>query len=438
MTRNIRKIQPSAPKLPTRKRVAAYARVSSGKDAMLHSLSAQVSYYSDYIPKHSGWEYAGVSADEAVTGTKDGRAEFQRMLAYCRARKIDMVITKSISRFARNTLILLETVRELRLINIDVFFEKENIHSLSGEGELMLTILASFAQEESLSVSQNCKWRIRNQFQQGKAYSSTILGYRLADGTPEITLEEAETVRMIYADFLSGMGKQAIVSKLIASSRQTRCGGEWRECVIDYILRNEIYTGDIYLQKTYRSNHMDKVKRINEGQLPMYYIKDNHDAIIDKDMFERVQEELKQRASVYASSAPQQDQYHFSSKIECGYCGKNYRRKISNASTKYAKAVWICTTFNTLGKDACSSQQIPEDILFLLATEALGLAEFDQIIFARKIKGIEVFGHNRLAFMFIDGSIIEKTWQLRSRKESWSDDAKQQARETTLHRRGKQ
>ena len=167
MEKVIRKMEAGIPSLSQRRRVAAYARVSSGKDAMLHSLAAQVSYYSDHIQKNPEWEYAGVYVDEALTGTKDNREGFQRLLADCRAGKIDMVLTKSISRFARNTVTLLETVRELKTLGVDVYFEEQNIHSLSGDGELMLTILASYAQEESRSVSENCKWRIRQKFQQG-------------------------------------------------------------------------------------------------------------------------------------------------------------------------------------------------------------------------------------------------------------------------------
>ncbi|EYE89105.1 resolvase, partial [Fervidicella metallireducens AeB] len=168
MQRKVIKLDSKIIKPISKKRVAAYARVSSGKDAMLHSLSAQISYYSSFIQKHIEWEFAGVYADEAITGTKDERPEFQRMLDDCRMGKIDMIITKSISRFARNTVTLLETVRELKDLNVDVYFEKENIHSLSGDGELMLTILASFAQEESRSVSENIKWRIRKGFKEGE------------------------------------------------------------------------------------------------------------------------------------------------------------------------------------------------------------------------------------------------------------------------------
>ena len=182
-------------RLPWRKRVAAYARVSSGKDAMLHSLSAQVSYYSEHIQSHPEWEYAGVYVDEALTGTKDNREGFQRLLADCRAGKVDMVLTKSISRFARNTVTLLETVRELKTLGADVYFEEQNIHSLSGDGELMLTILASYAQEESRSVSENCKWRIRKKFQQGIPANWRFVRLPHQHGEIAVHPVEAEVVR---------------------------------------------------------------------------------------------------------------------------------------------------------------------------------------------------------------------------------------------------
>ena len=184
--------------------------VDADRQPMLHSLEAQVSYYSGLIQSHSGWEYAGVYADEARTGTKDTRENFLRMLADCRAGKIDMVLTKSISRFARNTVTLLETVRELKQIGVDVYFEEQNIHSLSTDGELMLTVLASYAQEESRSASENQKWRIKKNFEEGKPWSSTLLGYRNVNGGYEVVPEEAETVRMIFGWYLEGMGATAI------------------------------------------------------------------------------------------------------------------------------------------------------------------------------------------------------------------------------------
>jgi len=180
------------PKTSKKKRVAAYARVSNGKDAMIHSLSAQVSYYNTLIRNKDDWEFAGVYADEAKTGTKDSRAGFQDLIADCRAGKIDMVITKSISRFTRNTVTLLQTVRDLKSWNVDVYFEEQNIHTLSSDGELMITILASYAQEESLSVSENQKWRIRRKFEEGIPWRGAMLGYRLKDGKYEIVSEEAK------------------------------------------------------------------------------------------------------------------------------------------------------------------------------------------------------------------------------------------------------
>ena len=196
-------VKPTLERLPN---VAAYARVSSGKDAMLHSLAAQVSYYSQMIREHPGWRFAGIYADEAMTGTKDTREEFQRLLTDCRAGKIDMVITKSVSRFARNTVTSLETVRELKLLGVDVYFEEQKIHSLSGDGELMLTILSAFAQEESKSASDNQRWRIRKGFEDGELMClRTMFGYRISkeDGI-EIDPEQAQIVREIYARVIRG------------------------------------------------------------------------------------------------------------------------------------------------------------------------------------------------------------------------------------------
>ena len=207
MQRTITKIAPvmiqQAPRLL---RVAAYARVSSGKEAMLHSLSAQVSHYSDRIQKTPGWIYAGVYADEATTGTKDSREEFQRLLDDCRAGKIDMVITKSISRFARNTVTTLKAIRELRLLGVDVYFEEQNIHTLGEDGEFLLTLLAAYAEEEARSVSENQKWRIRTNFEQGLPWSVTMYGYRQVDGRLVLVPEEAEILRLA-ADLYLEIGR---------------------------------------------------------------------------------------------------------------------------------------------------------------------------------------------------------------------------------------
>ena len=204
----------AAKAIPRLKNVAAYARVSSPKDAMQRSLSAQVSYYSGMIQSHPGWNYAGVYSDEGMTGTKETRDGFQRLIEDCRAGKIDIIITKSISRFARNTVTLLSTVRELKAIGVDVFFEEQNIHSASGDGELMLTILASFAQEESLSASENQKWRIKKNFEEGMPWNGRMLGYRMRDGQYYIIPEEADTVRFIFNSYIAGRSTGQIAKEL--------------------------------------------------------------------------------------------------------------------------------------------------------------------------------------------------------------------------------
>lgn len=288
MARTIKKVE-FLPKMPKLLNVAAYARVSSGKDAMLHSLSAQVSYYSEKIQKHTGWKYCGVYADEAATGTKDNREQFQKLLEKCRAGSVDLILTKSISRFARNTVTLLETVRELKDLGVDVYFEEQNIHSLSADGELMLTILASYAQEESRSASENRKWQIRKDFKEGKIGSITIFGYRRnADGILEIEPTEAEIVKMIFSDYLSGMGGLKIAKKLNEMGIRTAQGNLWTSPRIKELLSNEKYVGDMLLQKYFRNNHIEKRKMQNNGELPKYLVEDAHEAIIDRDTFQKV------------------------------------------------------------------------------------------------------------------------------------------------------
>jgi site-specific DNA recombinase len=435
MQRNIKKIATSVPTLPTLKRVAAYARVSSGKDAMLHSLSVQVSYYSNLIQKNPEWQYVGVYADEAMTGTKSDRPEFQRLLSDCRNGKIDMVITKSISRFARNTVTMLETVRELKSIGVDVYFEEQNIHSTSGDGELMITIMASFAQEESCSASENCKWRVREDFKNGIVPSITMLGYRRTpDGGLEIEPREAEIVHMIFNDFLSGMGQQAIANKLNKLDIPTRRGYLWRRESVGIILQNEKYTGDMLLQKTFNENHLTKRKMFNKGQLPMYLVQGSHEAIINKVTFETVQAEIKRRAEVYTNKRTD-NRYPFSGKITCGNCGASYRRKLNNVGTKYENPVWICTTFNLHGKKHCpTAKQVPEKVLLALTAGVLGLIAFDKKIFSEQIDSMVIPAPNQVLYRFKDGHEITRTWADRSRRDSWTDEMRRTAGEKSKAR----
>ena len=404
------------------KRVAAYARVSSGKDAMLHSLSAQVNYYSKLIQSHRGWEYVGVYADEALTGTKESRENFQRLLADCRSGKIDMVITKSISRFARNTVTLLETVRELKSLDVDVYFEEQNIHSVNSDGELMLTILASYAQEESLSASENQKWRVRQNFQNGKPWRGYMMGYRYDGEKYVIVPEEAETVRTIFKDYLDGKGVVAIMKRLNEEGILTQQGYTWHQSAVRRVLRNYAYTGNLLLQTKFRENHLTKRTLVNRGELPQYHAENTHEPIIDIDTYNLVQMEMARRAESFAK--PQtKTEYPFTGLITCAGCGKHYRRKVTKTGS-----VWICATYNTQGKKYCPSKAIPEPTLVAIAAE---IGDFS------KITAITADKDNTLIFSLANGKTVVKRWKDRSRSESWTPEMRaavgEKAKERSKH-----
>ena len=424
MNRTIRKVDPALPKAPKLLNVAAYARVSSEKDSMYHSLSAQVSHYSAFIQKHPGWRYAGVYADNAMTGTTVKRPEFQRLLADCRAGKIDLILTKSISRFARNTVTLLETVRELKTLGIDIFFEEQNIHSLSGEGELMLTILAAFAQAESLSVSENCKWRIQKKFEQGIPTTTQINGLKIDHGRITVIPEEAETVALIFALRRDGMGKNGIARELNRRGIPAKHGGIWHESVIDTILRNEKYQGDLLLQKQYRVDHLRKIDRPNRGELPQYLVQDNHEGIVTREVFAEVQASIRARAAQFPSGHGQRVAHPFSGKLVCARCGKRYRRRHNSG-----KIAWQCSTYMIRGKDYCAAKQVREEILESVCAQVLGLRVFDEATFEARVEHIDVCEDNLLRFHFYDRRVEEYHWRDPSRRDSWTEDMRLRAAE---------
>jgi len=428
LTRKVSKIKGSSPKAITKKRVAAYARVSSGKDAMLHSLSNQISYYSRLIQSNPKWDYVGVYADEAVTGTKDSRIEFQKLLKDCRAKKIDLVITKSISRFARNTLTLLETVRELKELKVEVYFEKENIYSLSGDGELMLTILASFFQAESLSVSENCKWRIRKRFAEGELVNLRFLyGYDIGKNEISVNEKEAKVVKKIFNDYLEGKGTTAIAKELRALNVKRPRGGTWTSERVAEILKNEKLSGSALLQKKFVLDHLSKKLVKNRGELPKYYVEESHPKIISKEVFEKVQNKLHKNS--YNTQNPKKE-YPLTKKILCGNCGKNYNRKAN-----HGRVYWGCSTYLHFGKDSCPSGQIPENILIEKVNEVLKIDEFNEEIFNKKINKIIIPEPFKLIFKMKDSSSIECKWEHSSRRNSWDNEKREEARIRELERR---
>lgn len=418
------------PKLAPEFRVAAYARVSSEKDAMRHSLSMQVSYYSNLIQSHPGWHYAGVYADEPVSGTKDCREEFQRLLEDCRAGKINMVITKSISRFARNTVTLLETVRELKRLGIDVFFEEQNIHSKSADGELMLTILASYAQEESRSVSENLKWRIRKAYEKGEIMCWRFMfGYKISKTTGiKIDPVEGPIAQEVFSRVAAGESLNSVVKWLNRTGHFGALGGKWQTARLREMLSNEKYIGNALLQKTYVNNHLEKKKVSNHGEVTQYYVTETHPALIDSETFAAVQQRLAAIAEKHAGR-PKRQTSEFTGMIRCPNCGCNFRRTLKNGSPG-----WICPTYYNEGKAVCQSKKIPEDALKKAISEVLHIDFWIPDAFTEQVEFMVASGPNMLDMHMRDGTVSALTWKDRSRSESWTPEMREKAREHVMRR----
>ena len=415
-----------------KKRVCAYARVSSDRDEAFHSLSAQISYYQKKIAEHPDWEYVGVFSDRGITGTKENRPGFQTMLEACRKGEVDIVLAKSITRFARNTVILLETVRELRNLGIDIHFEEEHIETLSSKGEFMISILAARAQEESRSASENQLWHIRKSYEKGIPVTGNCLGYRMVKHQFLIDEDEEQIVLRIFSMYLSGMGTYAIAKQLNTEGIPNRNGQNWSHYGISHILSNEKYIGDLRLQKWYISDYVRKKKTINHGEKTSYYVKDCHDPIVSRETYDAVQIE-RARRKANCNYHRTIKHYPFTSLIRCSICGKHYCRRTANSSTKYAKPVWMCETSYHFGQEVCAATQyIPEYILEAKTCEALDIPKFDCSILQNRIHEIVALEKNVLVYVFKDGTEKRVEWQHRSRRESWTPEMKEAARQRAI------
>jgi len=373
--KEIIRIKPNFQSAPELKKVAAYVRVSRDTERLLHSASAQVSYYTELIQKNPEWEFAGVYADFGISGTKaENRSEFQKMLADCESGRINLILCKSISRFARNTVDLLNTVRHLKEIGIEVRFEKENISSLSRDGELMLSILASFAEEESRSISENSKWGIRKRFQSGEigAANKHILGYQYDEEQQKYVIisEEAEIVRCIFRMYLDGISFRLMAENLNQAGITTILGNQFSEGNVRSVIFNEIYTGNLLRQKTF--SERPNVKILNRGELPQYLMTDCHEAIIDRETYAKVQAEMKRRESILNPT------YCFTGKIKCGICGQPYTRKKGTARGK-VYVHWICRAKKEKGM-TCKSVNFSEQSLYSICSEILGNDRFESVV----------------------------------------------------------
>lgn len=424
--RKINKIEPKVSQMPTRKRVAAYARVSMESERLQHSLSAQVSYYSGLIQKNPAWEYVGVYADDGVTGTKaEARLEFNRMLIDCEAGKIDIILTKSISRFARNTVDLLSTVRHLKELGIPVHFEKEHIDSLSEDGELMLTLLASFAQEEVRSLSDNVKWGTRKRFEKGIPNGKfQIYGYRWDGDHLVIEPEEAKIVKLIYDNFLNGLSAETTEKQLAEMGVKSYKGQHFGNTSIRQILGNITYTGNLLFQKEYVVDPISKKSKINRGELPQYWVENTHEAIIPMEVYQAVQAEKARRRELGALANWSINTTCFTSKIKCGCCGKSYQRS-NRKGRKDPNAnytIWVCGTRRKSGNAHCRNKDIPEAMLKQACADVLGLEKFDESVFSEQIERIEVPAPNEMLFYFKDGHTVPHHWESTLRKDCWTDE----------------
>lgn len=426
--RTIRKIERSIPNLKQRKKVAAYARVSMESERMHHSLSAQVSYYSSLIQKNPDWEYAGVYADYGISGTgMKKRQEFLRMLEDAEAGKIDIILTKSIQRFARNTVDLLKAVRRLKEQGVKVWFEKENIHTMSGDGELMMTILASFAQEESRSISENIRWRVKKRFEQGIPNCHfRIYGYRWKDDQLVVIPSEAAVVKRIFQDFLAGKSRLDTKRELDAEGFKTRGGYPWIDTTITRVLTNITYTGNMLLQKEYITDPITKHRKKNRGELTQYYVENTHEAIIDKETFDYVQQKMARRRELGPLANKSLNTCCFTGKIKCGICGKSFIHSYHKYKSKVD--VWICLSRKEQRGNCNMKGSIPDKILKQECAVVLGLDEFDETVFLNKVEKILVPEQHVLIFHLKDGQVITRHWISTARKDHWTDEFKERHR----------
>lgn len=350
-----------------KRRVAGYARVSTDNDEQFTSYEAQIDYYTKFIQRNPEWQFVKVYTDEGISGTNTKHRDgFNEMIGDALAGKIDLIVTKSVSRFARNTVDSLTTIRMLKGKNVECFFEKENIYTFDGKGELLLTIMSSLAQEESRSISENVTWGKRKSFSDGKVFMpyKRFLGYRKGpDGLPEIDEEEAKVVRKIYDMYLSGMSLSAIGKALAEDGIKTVTGRDtWNSSTLYSILQNEKYKGSALLQKKYTVDFLTKKQKLNQGEIPQYYVEESHPAIIEPEMWELTQLEIARRKEAgrhYSGNNV------FSSRIVCGDCGSFFGPKVWNSTSKYRHTIWRCNhKYASEGNDTgCSTPHLDEELI---------------------------------------------------------------------------
>lgn len=393
----ITKLESSVPKAARRARVAAYTRVSADGHMPLHSLSAQVSYYSSLIQKNPEWEYVGVYTDEGISGSSiEKRDGFRKLIRDCDAGKIDIILVKSISRFARNTVDLLETIRHLSSIGVEVKFDRENISTFSGDGELLITLLASFAQEENRSLSENIKWAIRKHFEQGIPNGHKApYGYEWDGEMFRIIPEQGKVVKEIYRHYLAGKSAYAVAKSLAADGVVGQAGAPIEETTVKNILSSLSYTGTMILQKSYLTD--GHKRRKNTGELPRYAVEGMFEPLVSVEDFAKVQEIRRRRADSMPNKNPTLTA--FSGIVKCGQCGSSICRRTGSNGKR-----WVCNTRERKGMNICGSRPIRETELMDAAAQALGIDAYDEAKVRMEVKRVTIYG-DRIEFHLKNGRI---------------------------------
>ena len=427
------------------KRVAVYARVSSEGELRHHSIEAQVNNLKSYVQQHLDWELVDCYVDEGVTGTKMDRPAFNLMMEDARRGKIDIILTKSVSRMARNYKALFKVLEELKDMGVTVIFDSEHISTDDPEAMFQLQMKSIAAEKTASDISKAQQWSIRNRFREGIPNTSRAYGYKIVGHEIEIIPEEADVIKRIFDMYLAGMGRQAICNVLNKEKVPTKVGGRWHHSTLYTLLQNEIYIGDLLLQKGYTTSYLTKCRAKNRGELAQYLIRGNHEAIIDKDTFDRVQAELLRRGKGHdvRKGKRHREPRLMSQLVRCGYCGSSIYYKLNRGSSE--RAIWICKTHIESGADQCPIKSIREDILINATRDVLtteGLIKSSTVltndILKKHIRYIIAKEGYELEYHLNNGNVTTRSYKCRSRSKSWTPEMRQKARERAIAMRAKQ
>ena len=428
-------------KLLERKRVAVYARVSREGEWKHRSIEAQKENLRQYINQHANWEFVDFYVDEGVSGTKMNRPAFNRLLRDAREHKVDIILTKTVSRLGRNIKAVLKVLEELRELGVTVIFDNDHLNTADPDHMLALQMLGVQAEDQARRVSEYQRWAIRNRFKEGIPTYTRLYGYEMKDHQLIVVPEEAEVVKRIFEMYLSGMGVKAISKKLNEEHVPKFNEANWTDSTIHKMIRNEKYMGDMLLQKKYVSDYLTKTLKVNHGELPQYYVVESHEPIISKETFEKVQAEIERRNKLYHKQIKgikdkDSERGHrlFSQLLFCGHCHKvMFYKKCLNGG--YTRKVWVCTDYMELGKDFCPVYSIREDILIKVTREVLeeaGLIKQDMKLtnelLKKYIERIYANENHQLEYHLLNGEIITKTWAYESRSKSWTPEMREEAR----------